>query len=261
MQVEQGYGDAIQMVRYVSLLLLCGAKCWIQCPTSLGALFARSFPQAHVMTTDAYPEPCDFHVPLMSLPLACRTFAETDIPATVPYLQADAERVAYWKKELASWSIATVGLVWRGNPTHDNDHNRSTTLAAYLPLIAKHPEIRFVTLQKDMTDEERSLLEGLANVRMLDAELADFDESAAVMRNLDLMISIDSAPAHLAGALAVPTWILLPFNGEWRWLMERDDTPWYPTARLFRQPDRGDWDSLIEQIHTELGKLGETTHA
>ena len=130
-----------------------------------------------------------------------------------------------------------------------------------MPLIAKHPEIRFVTLQKDLTDEERDLLKGLANVRMLDAELTDFDESAAVMRNLDLMISIDSAPAHLAGALAVPTWILLPFDGEWRWLMERDDTPWYPTARLFRQPGRGDWDSLIEQIHTELEKLGEKIHA
>ena len=260
-QVEQGHGDAIQMMRYVELLRQRGAECWIQCPESLGKLFGRSFPFAGIITTHAYPEPCDYHVPLMSLPLACKTFSEADIPANVPYLEADPARIDYWKQELASWSVATVGLVWRGNPTHDNDHNRSAKLAAYLPLIAKHPEIRFVTLQKDLTDEERSLLEGFANVRMLDAELTDFDESAAVMRNLDLMISIDSAPAHLAGALAVPTWILLPFNGEWRWLMERDDTPWYPTARLFRQPGRGDWDSLIEQIHTELGKLGETTHA
>lgn len=256
-RTEEGYGDNIQMLRYTRLLEARGAECWIQCRQPLAGLMARSFPSARVITPDAMPEHLDFHIPVMSLPGAMKTFTEADIPAEVPYLAVDPLRLAHW------WEMTggAVGLVWRGNPNHANDHNRSSRLVDFLSLIDRHPRVRFVTLQKELTLEERGLLEVRDNVFMLDEELVDFDESAAVIGNLRLLITIDSAPAHLAGALGIPVWILLPFHGEWRWLRDRDDSPWYPTARLFRQTAFGDWPSVIQRIDTQLKQLGETSNA
>jgi tetratricopeptide (TPR) repeat protein len=254
---EEGYGDNIQMVRYIRLLEACGAECLIQCRQPLAGLMARSFPNTRVITPDALPEDMDFHIPVMSLPGAMKTFTEADIPAEVPYLTANPERLAHWSES----TDKAVGLVWRGNPKHANDHNRSSRLVDFLPLIDRHPHIRFVTLQKELTPEERGLLENRTNILVLDEELTDFDESAAVIGNLRLLISIDSAPAHLAGALGIPVWILLPFHGEWRWLRDRDDSPWYPTARLFRQTAFGDWQGVIKKVDTQLKQLGETSNA
>ncbi|WP_137718501.1 tetratricopeptide repeat protein [Methylobacillus flagellatus] len=252
-QVEQGFGDAIQMGRYIPLLCQ-QASCTIQCPPALSTLFSRSFPDAVIMDTHESPSSGDYHVPLMSLPLAMQTFSEADIPRAVPYLFADPEQVTFWQKTLASTFSKRVGLVWRGNPKHENDKNRSAKLSDYLALIAAHEHVQFVTLQKDLTTEERDLLAGSGNVRMLDSELVDFDVSAAVLSTLDLLITIDSAPAHLAGALGIPTWILLPANGEWRWLLEREDTPWYPSARLFRQAQPRDWAGVIGRVSEQLGR-------
>jgi len=259
LQAEQGFGDVIQMVRYVDLLIEQGAECWIQCAQPVVKLFSRSFPDAHVIDTSDYPIPCDYHLPMMSLPSAMKTFTESAIPNKVPYLKADPERLSYWKSEFKSSSLK-VGLVWRGDPNHGNDHNRSAKLPAYLPLIAENPAIHFVTLQKDLTAKELELLSDHANVSILDAELIDFDESAAVISALDLVITIDSAPAHLAGALAIPTWVLLPFIAEWRWHMDRSDSPWYPTTRLFRQEAIDDWPSVMNEVNVELKILGEAAH-
>lgn len=260
-QAEQGFGDAIQAVRYIPLLEQQGVECWMQCLKSLSGIVRRSFPQVHVVEVGEVPPGLDFYIPVMSLPRAMQTNAEVDIPAQVPYLAADPEQVAYWQQQLPASFRNRVGLVWRGNPKHGNDHNRSSRLNDYLPAITGNTDVLFVTLQKDLTAEEQALLQGRANVKTLDTELTDFDESAAVMCSLDVVISIDSAPAHLAGALGVPVWILLPFYGEWRWMRDRDDTHWYPTAKLFRQAAFGDWPGVIRTIDNQLKQLGEATNA
>lgn len=260
-QAEQGYGDAIQAVRYIHLLEKKGAECWIQCLQPLAGIIRRSFPRTHVIDVDEIPEGLDFHIPVMSLPGAMQTHAEQDIPSKVPYLTADPERVAHWEQQLPVGFRKRVGLVWRGNPQHGNDHNRSSSLREYLPLINENPNFLFVTLQKELTVEEQALLRDHANVKVLDAELSDFNESAAVMCSLQTIISIDSAPAHLAGALGLLVWILLPFYGEWRWMIRRTDSPWYPTAQLFRQTSFGDWPSAIYRINIQLKKSGEATNA
>ena len=259
-QVEQGYGDTIQAARYIPLLQARGAECWLQCPAPLSDLMHRNFPDARIVEIHDLPEGLDFHIPIMSLPWAMGTYAESDIPRAVPYLRADAGKAARWQERLAGTAPLRVGLVWRGNPNHGNDHNRSARLVDYLPLVAAHPECQFVALQKDLTAEERALLGEYAHVCLVDEELIDFDESAAVLANLDLLITIDSAPAHLAGALGVPMWLLLPFHGEWRWLRDRDDSPWYPTVKLFRQAAFGDWPGVIQKLDTQLKQLGETSN-
>jgi hypothetical protein len=191
----------------------------------------------------------------MSLPLAMQTFSEAEIPSGVPYLIPDAERVAFWQENLDPTFKHRVGLVWRGNPNHTNDLNRSMPLVSWLPIITTHPATQFVTLQKDLTDEERALLSTLPNVLMLDTALIDFDESAAVMMNLDVIISVDSSPAHLAGALGRKIWIPLCFAAEWRWMINRDDSPWYPTATIFRQSTAGVWDDVVQAINLKLTAL------
>lgn len=253
-QFEQGQGDAIQMLRYVPLLEEMGVECWIQLPKALLPLMRRSFPQAKMLVLpNLCPAGMDYRIPLMSLPLAMQTFSEAAIPKPSSYLKPDESRIAFWRAQLATQSSSkTVGLVWRGNPEHHNDHNRSAAVSDLLPLVAAHPSIQFVTLQKDLSDNERTALEHHRNLRILDPELSSFDETAAVMCVLDLVISVDSAPAHLAGALGRPAWILLPFCAEWRWLTERSDSPWYPTAQLFRQPAIGDWTRLINRVSAAL---------
>ena len=254
-QVEQGLGDALQMLRYIPLLEQKDVECWIQVPHSLHRLITRSFPNSKITGQHICPPGLDYQIPVMSLPLAMRTFSEQMIPVHVPYLIPDDARASYWQKQLASARSKTVGLVWRGNPNHVNNHNRSASLDDLLPLIAAHESIQFVTLQKDLTDAERNALRGYNNTRMLDNELTDFDETAAVMCNMDVVISVDSAPAHLSGALGKSTWILLPFCGEWRWMVDRPDSPWYPTAKLFRQKFIGNWTDVVINVKTSLAEL------
>ncbi len=254
-QAEQGFGDAIQAARYIPLLEHRGVECWMQCLKPMTGIIRRSFPRVHVVDVGEMPDGLDFHIPVMSLPGAMKTDSEEDIPASVPYLAADPERVAYWEQQLPEGFGERVGLVWRGNPQHGNDHNRSSRLHDCLQLVTGNTEVLFVTLQKDLTAEEQALLQDLPNVKALDAELTGFDESAAVMCNLDIVISIDSAPAHLAGALGIPIWILLPLHGEWRWMLDRTDSPWYPSATLFRQHSFGNWQELISRVSTQLNSL------
>ena len=259
-QFEQGFGDAIQMLRYIPLLEQKNIECWIQVPNSLCCLVARSFPRSKVVGQHICPEGLDYRIPVMSLPLAMQTFSEQLIPSHIPYLIPDNDRVSFWQKQLASTRSKTVGLVWRGNPKHKNDRNRSASLMDLLPLVVAYESIQFVTLQKDLTDAERNTLKNYSNTRMLDAELTDFDETAAVMCNMDIVISVDSAPVHLSGALGKSTWILLPFSGEWRWMVNRADSPWYSTAKLFRQKSIGNWEEVITGIKASLAELDFIQH-
>ena len=255
-QFEQGLGDAIQMLRYIPLLEQKNIECWIQIPDSLHRLVARSFPHSKVIEPYTCPEGLDYRVPTMSLPLAMQTFSEQSIPRSASYLIPDDDRCSFWQKQLASTRPRTVGLVWRGNPRHTNDHNRSASLIDLLPLIAAYESIQFVTMQKDLTDAERNTLKNYNNTRILDDELTDFDETTAVMCNMDVVISVDSAPAHLSGALGRSTWILLPFGGEWRWMVDRTDSPWYPSAKLFRQKSIGNWAEVVDNVKMSLTKFG-----
>lgn len=250
-QAEQGFGDTIQIARYLETLDAMGAKCWLQCHDSLIALIRRSFPKATVIPSNVCPLDLDYRIPMMSLPLALKTFSEAAIPGKVPYLVPDPRKVADWKERLVSTG-KRVGIAWRGNPTHVNDAKRSMPLETLLTLVKSHPSVQFVSLQKQLTAAERKQLGKHPNLRILDQELKDFDETAAVIRNLDLVITIDSVLLHLAGALATLAWGLLAYCPEWRWRIGRKDSPWYPGIKLFTQAVAGDWTSLVKRISRQL---------
>jgi hypothetical protein len=193
----------------------------------------------------------DCHCPLLSLPLALRSTLET-IPADVPYLYCDPARLARWRELLGPRSRLRVGLAWSGNPEHKNDANRSLPLARLDPILALDAE--FVSVQRDIRAADAAILEASGRIRHFGAAVRDFADTAALIAQMDLVITVDTSAAHLAGALACETWVLLPFNPDFRWLLDRDDSPWYPTARLFRQPAVGDWGSVIARVAARLGE-------
>ena len=247
LQFEQGLGDALQMLRYVPLLEEIGMRCTIQVPPTLAALTQRSFPRARVAAVDACPAQVQYRIPMLSLPLAMKTFAEAEIPHTVPYLTVDQRKAAGWASRLANARRLTLGIAWRGRPTHKNDRNRSMPLELLQPLLARR-EVQFVTLQKDLTGAESDVLARHDNVTLLDRELESFDDTAAVVSVIDLVICVDSALAHLCAALGRATWVLLCFSPDWRWQLARSDSPWYPSARLIRQQAPGDWSGVIDVV-------------
>ena len=192
----------------------------------------------------------DVHCALMSLPRVFGTRLES-IPATVPYLAADPGLVANWRRELEPIAGFRVGICWAGNPEQPNDRNRSTRLARLAPL-AEVPGVHLVSLQVGPARDQVREVAGDWPLTDLGGRLGDFAVTAAVIQNLDLVVSIDSAVAHLAGALGAPVWVALSFAPDWRWLLDRDDSPWYPTARLFRQARPGDWEDVFRRIAADL---------
>jgi ADP-heptose:LPS heptosyltransferase len=195
----------------------------------------------------------DCHCPLGSLPLAFATELAT-IPAAVPYLAADPERVARWRVDLAARARPHIGIVWCGNPTFRGDHNRSMAFSRFAPIVAA-AGATFVTLNPGRTASDAGELSAHAAVVDLAAEFRDFDDTAAVIAGLDLVVTTDTAVAHLAGALAKPVWILLSASPDWRWFIEREDCPWYPSARLFRQATLRDWQPVIARVQRELANF------
>src|SRR5579864_2884863 len=187
---------------------------------------------------------------MLSLPLAFGTTLAT-IPNRVPYIAAAPERIAKWRALIPSTGKARVGLVWAGNRGHHNNRNRSIALERLLPLLAV-PGIDWIALQTETAGPDRAVLDAHPDITHLGEALLDFGDTAAVMAALDFVVSVDTAAAHLAGAMAKLVWILLPFSPDWRWLIDRRDSPWYPTARLFRQPAPGDWASVIAEVAREL---------
>jgi ADP-heptose:LPS heptosyltransferase len=189
----------------------------------------------------------------MSLPLAFKTDAES-IPAAVPYLAPPPAAAAKWAQRLPQSGRLRVGLAWSGNPTHRNDRHRSIPLDRLAPLLDV-PGVDFVSLQRDLREDDRRILQSLPRIASLGDTLADFADTAAILARLDLLIAVDTAVAHLAGSLAKPVWVMLPFLPDWRWMLARNDCPWYPTARLYRQPALGDWDSVLAQMRRDLAVL------
>jgi ADP-heptose:LPS heptosyltransferase len=186
---------------------------------------------------------------MSSLPLAFKTRLDS-IPATVPYLPTPLPaRKEEWEMRLGSHDRLRVGLVWSGNPSYANDRNRSLPLQTLARIL--DVDAHFISLQKNPRDSDREILVGLDILDMTD-HLSDFEETAALIACLDLVITVDTSVAHLAGGLGCPVWILLPYRPDYRWLLDRDDSPWYPTARLFRQPKMHDYDSVVQRVRAEL---------
>lgn len=257
LDVEQGFGDAIQFLRYATPLAAQGARVIAEAPRRLHRLL-RTVPGVVALIDPKDPRPAfDVHAPLMSLPHLCGTSLET-IPAHIPYLSADPALVASWRARLEKLPRPWIGLSWQGNPNHRGDRWRSLPLAQLLPL-AQRTNGTFVSLQKG-TGSEQVAGAGFGT-RLVDWSTAmDTGEdamvdTASVMASLDLVVSVDTAIGHLAGALARPTALLLPYVADFRWLAGRSDSPWYPTVRLYRQESRGDWAPVIAALGDALGSL------
>jgi tetratricopeptide (TPR) repeat protein len=250
LHAEQGIGDALQFVRYVEKVISLGAIVFLEVHPPLKSLLERLPGVAGVWSMGEVQPEFDFHCPLASLPLAFKTSLES-MPANTPYLNAPIARVKHWESYFHDYPFPRIGVVWSGGTFLKNDHNRSIKLETFSKL-ARHGSRRFFSLQKEVRAIDAPLLEDLSNITHLGPQLSDFSETAALVSNLDLIISVDTSVAHLAGALGKPVWILLPFSPDFRWLLNRDDSPWYPTARLFRQPSIGDWDSVLHDVQRAL---------
>lgn len=255
LHAEQGYGDTLQFCRYANLAHDAGATVIVEAPAALGELLGTLSGVSRVVT-EGQPMPAfDLQCPLMSLPYAFRTTLDT-VPADVPYLRADASRRAAWAQRIdatAPPGRLRVGLAWSGNPRHSNDENRSIPFAMLAPLVASEAlHATFVSLQPQVRARDADALAASGVLSFADA-LHDFSETAALVDTLDLVISVDTSVAHLAGALGRPVWVLLPRVPDWRWLLEHDDCPWYPAATLFRQTRPGDWPAVIGRVVDALG--------
>jgi tetratricopeptide (TPR) repeat protein len=252
LHAEQGLGDTIQFSRYALILSRMGAVTILKVPRALVALLAGVPGIGRVLGPgDAVPA-LDFECPLLSLPAALGTRLET-IPSATVYLQAKPDRLAAWTGRLGPRLKPRIGLAWSGNPRHTNDRNRSIALSRLRPLLRR--DFQFVSLQRDLRPADREALEAEPGLRHFGDLLDDFDDTAALASLMDVVISVDTSVAHLAAALGRRTWILLPHVPDWRWLLGRSDSPWYPTARLFRQPARGDWDGPIDAVAAALDAL------
>ncbi len=246
---EQGLGDTIQFCRYARLTLSRAARVVMSVQDPLVRLLRPMEPQIEIIGADQEPDDFDFHCPLMSLPLAFGTTGET-IPSAPRYLAADPALKAQWAERLPPGPRPRIGLAWSGNPIHPNDHNRSMTPALLQPLLSINAD--WFCLQKEIRAQDAETLEGFPKITLLGESLEDFADTAAVIEALDLVITVDTAVAHLAGALGKPVWILLPFSTDWRWSPDREESAWYSSARLYRQPRIDDWPSVIARVKADL---------
>lgn len=249
--MEQGRGDMIQFVRFVPMAAARGGTVVVSALRELVPLLATVEGVARVVDRDGPLPSFDFHLPVQSLPYVLGITLDT-IPHRVPYLWPDTEMVAVWKEMLGDQNYR-VGLVWQGTPSHLDDQNRSCPLSVFRPL-GEMEGVTFYSLQIGTGGEQ--LAEACTYLPLVDvtSRIHNFSDTAAMVANLDLVISVDTAVAHLAGALGKPVWLMLPYVSEWRWLQNRDDSPWYPTMRLFRQSSPGDWGELLVRVKQELAQ-------
>lgn len=254
---EQGFGDTIHFCRYVPLIKQRGAKVILEVQPELVSLLKSLECADEIIEYGSTLPHFDLQVPLLDLPLVFNTTL-SNIPAKVPYLKADPQKVEAWAARLKEMEAdrkpaLRVGIAWAGSPTHPHDRGRSIKLADFAPLVKEAGDrVHFVSLQKGAgSDQAAHPPEGM----WFDdptADLRDFDDTAALIMNLDLLISVDTSVVHLAGALARPVWTLLPVGPDWRWLEHREDSPWYPTMRLFRQKKLKSWPDVMERVASEL---------
>jgi hypothetical protein len=248
---EQGFGDTLQFIRYAGMLSGRGAEVYVECQPELVSLLSDLAGISCVVGRGAALPEYDYHCPILSLPGFFGTEIET-IPAAIPYISVSPVKLSSWRDRLrGDGSRLKVGLSWAGRPTHKKDHYRSLSLSLMSPLGGV-AGVTFYSLQKG----EASLqsVSPPSGMKLVDytSELGDFSDTAGLLGNLDLVISVDTAVVHLAGAMGKRVWTLLPYAPDWRWLLGREDSPWYPTMRLFRQPAPGDWQTVIAQVAASL---------
>ena len=256
--IEQGLGDTIQYYRYVALALARGARVILSVPDKLIALLRSASPQVELIGWGQAPPDFDFHIPLASIPLAVGMRAQT-IPASDHYLSAEPERVARWKAKLGDHGFR-IGIAWQGNQLIIGSEGKVFAVAA-LEGISRLPGVRLIGLQKNAGSEQLNQLPPGMAVERYDFDTGPdaFLDTAAIMKNCALVITSDTAPAHLAGALGVPAWVALKYVPDWRWFLGRADSPWYPSLRLFRQAAPNDWPSVFAAMQDELRALRPLT--
>ncbi|MDP8566890.1 tetratricopeptide repeat protein [Methylophilus aquaticus] len=250
---EQGLGDFIQFCRYVPLVEKLGGKVILSVPAPLYSIVKAMGLNAKIVKKDEKIDAFDLHCPIMSLPLAFKTSLE-NVPNAVPYFYADQAKKRDWEQKCPVTSkTLQVGLVWSGSAAHKKDHDRSIPLEKLQPLFSL--PIAFYSLQKEVKEQDMAGLHGLKQLHQYQDEFVDFSDTAALVDCLDLIITVDTSVAHLAGAMAKKVWILISYLPDYRWMLNRDDSPWYPTATLFRQQNVGDWDRVINEVKHALEKL------
>lgn len=254
---EQGLGDFIQFCRYVHLLVSQGATVVLETPKALFKLLGNLRNLCHIICDGDDLPFFDYHCPILSLPLAFKTTLAT-IPNIENYLNInpDLQQQMLWQSELRLSKKPLIGLVWSGNSVHQNDHNRSIPLkdiVKYLP-----PHFNFICLQKDIRPEDQSVLESTSQIRNFVNDLHDFADTASLMNCLDLIVTVDTSVAHLGGAMGIKTLLLLPYAPDWRWLLNRGDSPWYPSMKLYRQAEIGNWHGPLNQMSCDLERLIKT---
>ncbi|HVT87536.1 MAG TPA: tetratricopeptide repeat protein [Tepidisphaeraceae bacterium] len=241
---EQGFGDTIQFARYIPLVAALGGKVICGCPPELLRLMRSIEGVDHWITVGDPVPPFDVHCPIMSLPMVLDTTLDT-IPNRVPYLKTDEHILLQWRERLKPYgNKLKIGIAWSGRPTQRHNRKRSIPFEL-LQSMLERDDVQFFGLQKGGNTANSSLIDWTG-------EFTDFSQTAGLIDNLDLVISIDSAIAHLAGALSRETWVMLAYSSDWRWMLGRDDSPWYPTMRLFRQPQFGDWPAVVRRVVQEL---------
>jgi tetratricopeptide (TPR) repeat protein len=253
LHMEQGFGDAIMAARYIPRVAAMGARVILGVPAPLVPLLAEVAGVAQITTRDDALPAFDMHCPMMSLPAAFDTTLET-IPTQVPYLSVPETHAKKWSDRIPQSDRPRVGLSWAGNPHFKHDADRSIGLGPMLPLLARQ-NVQWFSLQKEVRDGDAAILRGHPGVTHLGNAIESFADTAAIINSLDLVISSDTSVVHLAGALGKPVWILLQFVPDWRWLLDRDDSPWYPSARLFRQPERNNWQAVVANVERALDAL------
>jgi tetratricopeptide (TPR) repeat protein len=247
---DEGLGDTIQYARYVKLVAQLGARVILEVPAPVHALLSGIEGVSLCLKRGAALPDFDFHCPLSALPLAFKTRLET-IPSDVPYLPAPPNGLRQaWEARLGPHDKMRIGLVWSGSPAHGNDRKRSMRLATMCRIL--DVDARFFSLQKDARSDDRATLTERPDIVDLTTDFTDFVETASMLSCLDLVISVDTSVAHLAGALAREAWILLPYAPDYRWLLDRSDSPWYPTVRLFRQSAARDYAEVLDRVRTQL---------
>jgi tetratricopeptide (TPR) repeat protein len=252
---DQGYGDTIQFARYIPMAAERCQEVILGCSAEMGPLLANipGVSQYCHRWTDVPGHAA--HCRLSSLPYLFRTQLN-NIPSQFPYLKVDPARITHWRERLEATlppRLKRIGLAWTGRPTHPNDRRRSMALAQLAPLVGAGPA-SFVSLQKPMPARDLPTMSQFPGLVNLADDLTDFGETAAVVENLDLIITVDTSMGHLAGALGKPAWILIPKAADWRWMLEREDSPWYPSVRLFRQPKPGTWDEPLDRLRAALSR-------
>ncbi|MFD1123296.1 tetratricopeptide repeat protein [Methylophilus flavus] len=249
---EQGLGDFIQFCRYIPLVEKLDANVILSVPAQLYPVIKTMGLNAEIVMKDQMVDAFDLHCPIMSLPLAFKTTLES-IPNTLPYLYSDKVKKHAWEDRFKASQQLKVGLVWSGSKDHKKDHDRSIRLEQLEPLLSL--PIAFYSLQKEVRERDITTLSRLPQIRQFSNELIDFSDTAALVDCMDLIITVDTSVAHLAGAMAKNVWILISYLPDYRWMLDRDDTPWYPTAKLFRQANVGDWDNVVLNVKSALEEL------